>query len=167
VNPLKIVFDTTALVSAVITETGVAGRCLKAAQEHLVYVSSEIWNEMKARLYDVRMLARQLHLTPEKLEEWLINLRDHSSTQKIERVKKFISFPRDIKDEKILNLAIQEKATHIVTRDNDLLDLMNSKTKYVKLFQENFPDIKIVSPEKMKYELEQIQIQTQQMQRER
>jgi predicted nucleic acid-binding protein len=36
----------------------------------------------------------------------------------------FFHYDRDPDDEHVLNLAIATKATYVVTRDNDLLDLM-------------------------------------------
>jgi len=48
---------------------------------------------------------------------------------------------RDPKDEKYLNAAIAGGAAYLVSRDNDLLDLMNDEQ-----FREKYPNLTILDP---------------------
>ena len=50
-------------------------------------------------------------------------------------------FPRDPKDEPYINLALAANADYLVTRDNDLLDLMNDSD-----FRQQFPGLTILDP---------------------
>ena len=50
-------------------------------------------------------------------------------------------FPRDPDDEHVLNLAIEAKARYLVSRDYDLLELMNNLE-----FQDRYPNLTILDP---------------------
>jgi hypothetical protein len=52
-----------------------------------------------------------------------------------------LQLPRDSKDEPYLNLAAATQASFIVTRDRDLLDLMNDEA-----FRAAYPQLTIVDP---------------------
>lgn len=54
--------------------------------------------------------------------------------------------PRDPDDEPYINLAIEAGARFLVTRDRDLLDLMNWETKEGRGFQSRFAQLKILNP---------------------
>lgn len=54
--------------------------------------------------------------------------------------------PRDPNDEPYLNAAIESGAQFLVTRDRDLLDLMNRDTKEGRDFQFRFPQLRILNP---------------------
>ena len=58
-----------------------------------------------------------------------------------------ISSIRDPKDEPQLNLAIEVQADYLISRDNDLLDLMNWYQEAGREFQRRFRFLKIVKPE--------------------
>jgi predicted nucleic acid-binding protein len=45
-----------------------------------------------------------------------------------------------------LNLAIEVEADYLVSRDNDLLDLMNWELEEGRAFQQRFHFLKIVTP---------------------
>ena len=59
---------------------------------------------------------------------------------------KIFSYSRDPKDEKYVNLAFEAKADYIVSRDNDLLDLMTGFDDDSKEFRQRFRRLKIVTP---------------------
>ena len=54
---------------------------------------------------------------------------------------------RDPKDEPYLNLAIATKTSFIVSRDNDLLDLMRWDQAEGREFQKRFRFLRVVTPE--------------------
>ena len=51
------------------------------------------------------------------------------------------SYPRDPKDEPYVNLAVAAGLRYLVSRDKDLLDLMQDPS-----FQQRFPDLMILDP---------------------
>ena len=55
-------------------------------------------------------------------------------------------YDRDPDDAHYVNLALAADATLIVTRDADLLDLMNASQNDGKEFQTRFPTLKIITP---------------------
>ncbi len=59
-----------------------------------------------------------------------------------------LRYLRDPNDAPYLNLAIETKAVFLVSRDNDLLDLMTDYTDESKDFRRRFRKIKIVDPVK-------------------
>lgn len=56
------------------------------------------------------------------------------------------TYPRDPKVELYINLALAAGATYLVSRDNDLLDLMRWDTEEGRAFQKRFRFLKIVDP---------------------
>ncbi len=64
----------------------------------------------------------------------------------VAEVSKQFPHVRDPKDEKYLNLAIQAEAQYLVSRDRDLLDLMDEKRPDGKEFGRKFPDLTILDP---------------------
>lgn len=61
-------------------------------------------------------------------------------------VKRRYDYPRDPYDEAYINLALEAKARFLVTRDNDLLDLMKWERKEGREFQKRFRKLRIVNP---------------------
>ncbi len=53
---------------------------------------------------------------------------------------------RDRGDEKYINLVAAAKAEFLVTRDKDLLDLMQGHDSVSKQFRRQFPRVKILDP---------------------
>lgn len=70
-------------------------------------------------------------------------------------VKKRFDYPRDPDDEPYLNLAIEVGADYLISRDNDLLDLMKWEKEEGREFQKRFRFLKIVSPEEFLRVMEQ------------
>lgn len=76
---------------------------------------------------------------------WILNWHHIGQKKEIQSVvtviRPYIQYPRDPKDEPVLNLAIQEQVNFLVTRDNDLLDLNSSHD-----FRLLYPYMKVVNP---------------------
>ena len=70
-------------------------------------------------------------------------------------VGKHFTYPRDPDDEPYLNLAIEVSADYLISRDNDLLDLMNWNQEAGRDFQKRFRFLKIVTPEEFLRVMEQ------------
>lgn len=63
----------------------------------------------------------------------------------LESVPTEFSYDRDPKDEMYVNLALAAGAAYLVSRDNDLLDLMK-ETDIGRAFRERFPSLTILDP---------------------
>ena len=57
------------------------------------------------------------------------------------------SLPRDPTDAKLVELAIDAKATHIITYDADLLSLPKSRTDSGKRFRQRLRNVSVLRPE--------------------
>ena len=83
-------------------------------------------------------------LTDELVSAFLQEITRRS--QFIENVPEEYILARDPKDSKYINLAIAAKAQYLVTRDADLLELMNRDLPVGQEFQQRFPRLKIAEP---------------------
>ena len=66
----------------------------------------------------------------------------------LDDVLEHFMYARDPKDEKYVNLAIEVAATYLVSRDNDLLDLMTGATDECKDFRRRFNSLTVIEPVK-------------------
>ena len=119
-----VVFDCMILLQATANPVGEAGRCYREVESGSVQLTMSQATRYEA--HDV--LSREAirlklpRLTSERVEEFLGSLDYYSRQQ--HGVPLVAQLPRDPKDEKYSNLAIAANAQYLVTRDNDLLDLM-------------------------------------------
>lgn len=140
------VFDTVVLLQAAASPSGPAGRGLELVTAGVVVLSMTA--DGMAEIADV--LARP------KVRRRLPNLTDESTTTFLKRleasvtvvgdVPKVFEYPRDPKDEHIINLALASGAAYLVTRDHDLLDLMRPDIADGREFTARFPALTILDP---------------------
>jgi predicted nucleic acid-binding protein len=64
----------------------------------------------------------------------------------LDDVQQHFTYARDSKDEKYINLAIEVAAAYLVSRDNDLLDLMTGTTDECKDFRRRFSSLTVIEP---------------------
>jgi predicted nucleic acid-binding protein len=83
--------------------------------------------------------AKFSRLTPERVQQFLDRVQ--SKATEMTEVPKHLSLPRDPMDEPYLNLALAADAPYLVSRDHDLLDLMNDAD-----FRTRFPNLTILDP---------------------
>lgn len=111
-----IVFDTNALISALILQSSISNQALQLAIEHFtIIVSRDTWIEFETRIQKPSLLpyftsARER----EELVEVLNRIVEHIAVQSE------ISDCRDPDDNKFLSLAFDGKASFLVSGDNDL-----------------------------------------------
>ena len=87
-----------------------------------------------------------LHKLSDVAIEALFERLDQHATL-IRQVPRRFVYPRDSKDEPYINLAIETKADYLVSRDDDLLDLMRWEKEEGRAFQKRFRFLKILTPE--------------------
>lgn len=130
------VFDTGVCLQAIISKTGPAARALALAIEGAVilYMSDELLEEIEDVVSRPSIRAKNPHYTDTDIENLLAFLRERSIL--IPSVPRHFRYDRDPDDEHIINLAIESKASYLVARDKDLLDLAadsNFRTQYANL----------------------------------
>ncbi len=135
------VFDCMILLQAAANPLGEAGRCYLAVEMGLVQLTVSQATRYEAHDVLSRGLIRLKlpNLTAERVAEFMDSV-DYYALQ-IVAVPLTFRIPRDPKDEKYLNLAIAAGAQYLVSRDNDLLDLMQDSR-----FRTNYPNLEILGP---------------------
>ena len=151
---LLVIFDCVVLLQGLIKASGPAVTCLKHFEEgrFQLAVSPEILAELRDVL--TRSSLRQSFplLTEEKADR-LIELLLLKGTL-FRNVPQRFELPRDPGDEPYVNLAIEASAHFIVTRDRDLLDLMECDKEEGRYFRRRFPQLKILDPVSFLKEIE-------------
>jgi uncharacterized protein len=143
--PLKAVFDCNTFLQALASPGGPAGRCVQAAltaEVHL-FVSSFVLEELREVAARPKVVAK-LRLTPDGVERFLEAIE--SAATLILDVPETFVHARDPDDAHYVNLAVASGAERIVSRDNDLLDLMDPDKPDATEFARRFPRLRIVNP---------------------
>lgn len=146
IPPPRVVFDCMVFLQGAARRGGPAARCIDAALDGTVelLVSAEVLAEVADVLTRPELQRKFPALSDEAVREFL-RLITASSTP-IDPVTSYFEYPRDTKDEPYLNVAISGAATYIVSRDNDLLDLMNSNSADGQRLRNAAPRLQIVDP---------------------
>lgn len=143
---LKVVFDCGVFLQGLISKSGPAVACLELIGKEKIklVISQDTLAEIKDVLSRPRLRQRNLDLTDEKVEKLIERLLEKSEF--IKKVPPHFNYPRDPNDEPYINLAIEANAVFLVSRDNDLLDLMTGFSDECKDFRRRFRKLKIVNP---------------------
>lgn len=136
-----VVLDCVAYLQAVAGPTGPAARLLGLleAGRFTLYVSDHVLAEVGDVLRRPKVRAKNPAITEETTADLLERLARQAT--KVADVPSQYSLPRDPDDEPYVNLALAANADYLVTRDNDLLDLMNDAT-----FRAGHPQLTILNP---------------------
>ncbi|HEY0460054.1 MAG TPA: putative toxin-antitoxin system toxin component, PIN family [Pyrinomonadaceae bacterium] len=142
---ISAVFDCNVLLQAIANGASPAAACFRLVEKRVVelFVSEETLAELEEVL-NRNFIKERFNLTVEAINEFIGNLRVLAKV--FTDVPQVFSLPRDVDDEAYINLAVQSKAGFIVTRDKDLLYLMNSYDPESKEFRQRFRPLKIVAP---------------------
>ena len=85
-----------------------------------------------------------MKLVPDRIEEFFTAIEVVSTL--LDGYASVFDHPRDPDDADYVNLAVAAGAKYIVTRDNDLLDLMDASKPDAIEFQPRFAEIRVVNP---------------------
>ena len=115
---MRLVLDTNVVVSAMLLPNSHPGQALNYALLHRALLASE------ATLSELNAVLQRPRFDRYLLEDERMDfLRSIEQSADIIPVTHSVTACRDPKDDKFLELAISGNATHIITGDNDLLDL--------------------------------------------
>ena len=144
-DPARVVFDCNTLLQALSSPRGPAGRCMQLAIDGKVrlFISAAVIAELRGVANRPKLIVK-LKLTPERVEEF-IEVVETSSTL-LEEIPCLFRFDRDPADAHYVNLAIAANAKLIVSRDRDLLDLMDATKADGAGFRLRFPSLMILNP---------------------
>jgi putative PIN family toxin of toxin-antitoxin system len=137
----RAVFDCVILLQAAARRTGPAAECLQAVRDGRLklFVSLDILAEVRDVLSRPKTLRKFPALTPEAVDVFLADVANHATT--LGTVSKTFALARDPKDEPYIDLAAAIQARYLVSRDKDLLDLMDDDT-----FRQQFPGLVVIDP---------------------
>lgn len=132
-------FDCVVFVQAVLRPNGPAARCLvlAAGSAFQIVVCDAVVREVRTTLGRGSIRRKYPSVTDAAVDTLLDTIR-HVSLH-VADPPAHVQLPRDPKDEVYVNLAVETGARYLVTRDNDLLDLMHTKTPDGEAFRERFP----------------------------
>lgn len=140
------VFDCVVLVQSLISEAGPAARTLELFEQSKfsIAVSRDILFEIREVLSRSTLRQSYPRLTDERVEQLIEVLLYRGKF--FRQIRRHYEYVRDPFDEAYLNLAIEARADFLVTRDNDMLDLMKWEREEAREFQKRFRGLKIVDP---------------------
>lgn len=143
---IKAVFDCGVFLQGLISKSGPAVACLELVEQGKVklFVSEETLAKVKDVLSRPNLRKRNPDLTDEKVEMLIETLLQKGEF--IKTVPSHFTYSRDPNDEPYINLAVEANAHFLVSRDNDLLDLMTGFTDECKDLRRRFRKLKIVNP---------------------
>lgn len=145
-SPLCVVFDCMVYLQATISDAGPAATLLRLAENNTIslFVSSEIFDEVRDVLSRPKIRQKNLQLTDEYIDAFIRRISEKATVVKY--VASHFTYSRDSKDEPYLNLAIEVQANYLISRDKDLLDLMTDYTDECKDFRRRFRFLKVIAP---------------------
>jgi putative PIN family toxin of toxin-antitoxin system len=126
--------------------TGPAAACFRLVDGGAVQlcVSAELLAEVKDVLARPSLQRRYKTLAPENVAKFMAEAEAKAIL--ITGVRPVFTYARDPKDELYVNLAVAAGAGYLVSRDRDLLDLMDQATEAGKDFCQHFPGLRILDP---------------------
>ena len=142
---LTVVFDCNIIWQAFFFQNGASAKCKQLVDDGKItlVLSADVLKEMRD-VMTRREAQTRYKVTSKAVDKYLASIARKSVF--LRSVPKTFTYSRDPDDEPYINLAIAAKADYLVTRDNDLLDLMTSHTDEGKDFRRRFRPLKIIEP---------------------
>ena len=107
-----------------------------------LFVSEAILREVRNVLHRPEVRQRLPGISDRVVNAFLTKLEAKSIL--ITNVPEEYRYERDPDDEMYINLAIVANATHLVSRDQDLLDLVTTSTDVARQFRSRYPFLRIM-----------------------
>jgi putative PIN family toxin of toxin-antitoxin system len=138
--------DTNVVLRGLLNIRSASGQIVDAVDRRsvLILVSKPVLAEYQAVLSDPAVVDRFPELTVEKVEIALRRFRFVGEF--LREVRARFEYPRDPRDEKLIELAIEGRATDIVSGDDDLLSLPTARGDAARRFRQRLPTVRVVRP---------------------
>ncbi len=142
---VRVVFDCNTFLQALASPNGPVGRCVQLVIDRKVelFLSPTVIEEVHDVASRPKVIAK-LHLSPDRTREFVEAIAV-TATVLVGFPEAFV-YQRDPDDAHYVNLAVAADAKLIVSRDKDLLDLMDSTKRQAADFQDRFPLLRILDP---------------------
>lgn len=145
-NPSRaaVVYDCNVYVQALMNAGGPAGSCVKWALDGRV--SLFLSNQVLAEISEApqKPTPARFGVSHHRTESLIVDLLKVATL--VPYVPIVFSYERDPDDAHYVNLALAASATLIVSRDRDLLDLMDASRPEGGEFHRRFPALRILDP---------------------
>ncbi len=135
------VFDTNVILQGILSASGPAGTCIDLLSDdrfRLITSEAAIF-EIQSVVTRPKLIRKNPQLLGSKPQLVFSKIREKAVI--VNPPLPVYTFTRDPSDEIFLNIAIENRADYLVSRDLDLLDLMDDSD-----FVTKFPELSIVSP---------------------
>ncbi|MGE0127157.1 MAG: putative toxin-antitoxin system toxin component, PIN family [Blastocatellales bacterium] len=140
----RAIFDCNVYLQAAANEEGPAGKAfsLFEREEILLFISDEVFEEVKDVMNRPRIRAAFPGLSDLSVAAFLKRLETKAIL--IKNIPEEFALERDPDDAKYVNLAIVTNAGFLVSKDNDLLDLMTAQSAEAQKFRTHYPFLRIM-----------------------
>lgn len=141
------VFDCNVYFQALINEEGPAGKCFTAALngDFRLFFSRFVVAEIRRTASDAVLRAKFRQITDEQLDQLIANVEKVGHV--VAHVPERFKHQRDPDDAHYVNLALASGAKYVLSRDKDLLDLMDQSRSEGREFRRRFRSLQIVAPQ--------------------
>lgn len=151
--PPRVVFDCNIFLQALLSIRGPAFACWqRAANDDISRITSPYILDEIRRLPEHPTLRTIRHLTADRVERFIMEVL--ATCVLIKDVPAVFTFERDPDDAHYVDLAVHADAKLIVSRDNDLLSLMDESRIDAREFMRRFPALRKVDPVALLRELD-------------
>jgi uncharacterized protein len=142
----RCVLDTNVLVTGMASSKSASAKLVDAAmaRRYVPLVSSVLLGEYRDVLVLPVVTERLVAITRSRVEFALTRLRYVADVVDAAGVR--FAFPRDPRDEKLIELAIAGRTTHLITLDSDLLTLPTSRSDAGRRFRQRARGTAVVTP---------------------
>ncbi|HTV49118.1 MAG TPA: putative toxin-antitoxin system toxin component, PIN family [Phycisphaerae bacterium] len=142
----RVVFDCNTIIQAVAFQNGPAAMCLRLVELGRIqlFFSKATLVEWRRTLESPAIRDISSNMTPERIGAFLQRLTYRAT--RIRSVPRKMRYPRDPNDEPYINLCIAARADYLVSRDNDLLELMSENSAVGREFRQRTSPLRVVRP---------------------
>jgi putative PIN family toxin of toxin-antitoxin system len=141
----RVVFDCNLFVQGIANRNSPARKALRLFLngDISLFVSEPIIREVRDVLNRVELRRKLPGINDRIVKAFLTKLEAKAIL--ITNIPEEFHYERDADDEMYINLAIVSNATYLVSRDNDLLNLMTVSTDIARQFRSRYPFLRIMT----------------------
>lgn len=142
---IRVVLDTNVVLRALANTSSQSGRIVRACEERraIILLSKPLVDEYRRVL--AHLIERDGSITTYHIEAVLRRLSYVGEYTR--HVRASFPYSRDPTDSKLIELAIDGQATHIVSHDHDLLSLPKSRGEGGKRFRQQLRGVMVTLPD--------------------
>ena len=139
-----VVFDCNVFLQALANERSAAAKALDLLEQDAItlFVGEPILREVRDVLTRTKIRRKLPRITNVRVRALLQRLIAKAIL--IKNIPEEFKYQRDPKDEMYINLAIVANAEYLVSRDQDLLDLVTTSTDVARQFRSRYPFLRII-----------------------